>query len=163
MSEQEYSFQIISYGRNEDCRILEACFKSWFKDPKTLNFVDPRMPFPFQFKKWISLSYDSPDITTMVIKEKGWIIGYLSMRFNASTGNCHLFHLFIDPDHRRNGLAEKLIQRLEDHGKNLGVKSFSLFVMPKNRPAKKLYEKLDYTEAGQDERDSFKYVKRIAS
>ncbi len=163
MSEQEYSFQTISYDRNEDCRILEVCLKSWFKDPKILNFIDPKMPYPFQFKKWISLSYDSPGVTTMVIKEKGWIIGYLSMRFNANTGNCHLFHLFIDPDHRRKGLAEKLIQKLENHGKNLGVKSFSLFLMPKNGPAKKLYEKLNYTETGQTEKDSFKYVKIIAS
>jgi len=45
-------------------------------------------------------------------------------------------------------LAEKLVNTLENLGKDLGAKTFSLFVQPKNDAAKKLYEKLGYEEIG---------------
>lgn len=161
MNEPKYTLEEISYSRKEDCRILEAVLKNWFKDPKTLNFVDPRMTFPFQFKKWVTLSYQTRETTTLVIKEDTWIIGYLSMRFQDQIRTGHLFHLFIDPDHRHKGLGEKLIQAMEEHGKQLGAKLFSLFVLPKNIAAKNLYEKLGYSESGLSGIGSLKMKKPI--
>jgi len=148
MTEQEYTLEEISYSRKEDCRIIEAVLKNWFKDPKALNFVSPSLPFPFRFKKWFMVSYamHRDEIKTLVIKLDNWIVGHLSMRL--LNNNAHLFHLFIDPKHRKKGLAEKLVNTLENLGKDLGAKTFSLFVQPKNDAAKKLYEKLGYEEIG---------------
>ena len=46
----------ISYHNKKDARILEAVLTNWFKDPKELNLTDPKMSYPFNFKKWITLT-----------------------------------------------------------------------------------------------------------
>ena len=160
MSEQEYTLEEISYSRKEDCRIMEAVLKNWFQSPKTLNFVSPSLSFPFKFKKWVSNSY--ADIvnktTTIVFKLDDWIIGHISMR--VSEDNAHLFHLFIAPSNRKCGLATKLVNAIENQGKILGCKTFSLNVVPKNNIAKKLYEKLGYKEIPRSESHSIKMEKK---
>ena len=160
MSEQEYTLEEISYSRKEDCRIMEAVLKNWFQSPKTLNFVSPSLSFPFKFKKWVSNSY--ADIvnktTTIILKEDDWIIGHISMR--VIEDNAHLFHLFIAPSHRKCGLATKLVNAIENQGKNLGCKTFSLNIVPKNDIAKKLYEKLGYKKTHQSESHSIKMEKK---
>jgi len=149
MSEQEYTLEEISYSRKEDCRIMEAVLKNWFQSPKALNFVSPNLSFPFKFKNWVSVNYaDMVDkITTIVLKQDDWIIGHISMR--VIEDNAHLFHLFIAPSNRKCGLATKLVNTIENQGKILGCKTFSINVIPKNNFAKKLYEKLGYKETQQ--------------
>ena len=160
MSEQEYTLEEISYSRKEDCRIMEAVLKNWFQSPKALNFVSPNLSFPFKFKKWVSVSYaDIVDkTTTIVLKQDDWIIGHISMRIIED--NAHLFHLFIAPSNRKCGLATKLVNAIENQGKNLGCKTFSLNIVPKNNIAKKLYEKLGYKETQRSESHSIKMEKK---
>jgi RimJ/RimL family protein N-acetyltransferase len=160
MSEQEYTLEEISYSRKEDCRIMEAVLKNWFQSPKTLNFVSPSLSFPFKFKKWVSNSY--ADIvnktTTIILKEDDWIIGHISMR--VSEDNAHLFHLFIAPSNRKCGLATKLVNAIENQGKILGCKTFSINVVPKNNIAKYIYEKLGYKETQQSQSKWIKMEKK---
>ena len=160
MAEQEYTLEEISYSRKEDCRIMEAVLNNWFQSPKTLNFVSPSLSFPFKFKKWVSNSY--ADIvnktTTIILKEGDWIIGHISMR--VIEDNAHLFHLYIAPSNRKCGLATKLVNAIENQGKNLECKTFSLNVVPKNNIAKKLYEKLGYKEIPRSESHSIKMEKK---
>ena len=160
MSEQEYTLEEISYSRKEDCRIMEAVLKNWFQSPKALNFVSPNLTFPFKFKKWVSVSYAEmvEKITTIVLKQDDWIIGHISMK--VIEDNAHLFHLFIAPSHRKCGLATKLVNAIENQGKNLGCKTFSLNIVPKNDIAKKLYEKLGYKETQRSESHSIKMEKK---
>ncbi|MBT3517950.1 MAG: GNAT family N-acetyltransferase [Candidatus Marinimicrobia bacterium] len=161
MTKQEYTLEEISYSRKEDRRILEAVLKSWFKDPKSLNFVSPSVPFPFKFKKWLAVSYqiDLDSITTLVLKKDNWIVGHISMRLKEKKG--HLFHLFIDKAHRKKGLAQNLVKTLEDHGKEKDANTFSLFVVPKNEAAKKLYEKMGYQETDRSNNGSIKLEKLV--
>ena len=160
MSEREYTLEEISYSRKEDCRIMEAVLKNWFQSPKALNFVSPNLSFPFKFKKWVSVSYAEmvEKITTIVLKQDDWIIGHISMK--VIEDNAHLFHLFIAPSHRKCGLATKLVNAIENQGKNLGCKTFSLNIVPKNDIAKKLYEKLGYKETQRSESHSIKMEKK---
>jgi len=160
MSEQEYTLEEISYSRKEDCRIMEAVLKNWFQSPTALNFVSPNLSFPFKFKKWVSVSYAEmvEKITTIVLKQDDWIIGHISMK--VIEDNAHLFHLFIAPSHRKCGLATKLVNAIENQGKNLGCKTFSLNIVPKNDIAKKLYEKLGYKETQRSESHSIKMEKK---
>ncbi|MBT3179612.1 MAG: GNAT family N-acetyltransferase [Candidatus Marinimicrobia bacterium] len=161
MNIQEYTLDEISYLRKEDCRIMEAVLRSWFRNPKTLNYVDPRISFPFNLKKWKSVSYklDMDSTKTFVIKDADWIIGHISIRVKESTG--HLFHLFIDPKYRQNGLAKKLVDATENHGKKNGCKTFILNVVKKNIEAINLYEKLGYVEVNEPEKKSLKMTKVI--
>jgi len=160
MSEQEYTLEEISYSRKEDCRIMEAVLKNWFQSPKALNFVSPNLSFPFKFKKWVSVNYAEmvDKITTIVLKQDDWIIGHISMR--VIEDNAHLFHLFIAPSNRKCGLATKLVNTIENQGKILGCKTFSINVIPKNNFAKKLYEKLGYKETQQSKSKWIKMEKK---
>ena len=161
MIEQEYTLEEFSYSRKEDYRIIDAVFKSWFKNPKTLNYTDPRMSFPFNFKKWIAVSYTSHmgKTTTMVLKHRDWIIGHLSMRLEGN--NAHIFHLFIDPVYRNKGLATKMVHEMEHHGHELGALHFTLNVVKKNKAAIRLYQKLGYEEYGQSSTEYIKMNKTI--
>tara|TARA_A100001037_G_C15147969_1_gene637370 strand:- start:909 stop:1397 length:489 start_codon:yes stop_codon:yes gene_type:complete len=161
MTDLEYTLEEISYSRKEDSRILEAVLKNWFKDPKSLNFVDPRMSFPFQFKEWLKLSYQTEQTITTILKKDLWIIGYLSMHLRLERKNCYLFHLFIDPQFRNKGLAQRITKEMETYGKQLGAQSFSIFLVPKNVPAKNLYSKLGYEERGQSINGLIKLHKKI--
>ena len=160
MDEGEYTLEEISYSRKEDCRIMEAVLKNWFQSPKALNFVSPNLTFPFKFKKWVSVPYAEmvEKITTIVLKQDDWIIGHISMK--VIEDNAHLFHLFIAPSHRKCGLATKSVNAIENQGKNLGCKTFSLNIVPKNDIAKKLYEKLGYKETQRSESHSIKMEKK---
>jgi len=150
----------VSYTHPKDARILEAVLVKWFQNPKDLNLTSPNMSYPFKFKKWVSNSY--ADIvnktTTIILKEDDWIIGHISMR--VIEDNAHLFHLFIAPSNRKSGLATKLVNAIENQGKNLGCKTFSLNIVPKNDIAKKLYEKLGYKEIPRSESHSIKMEKK---
>ena len=86
-------------------------------------------------------------------------MGHISLHFDEIKKNAHLFHLFIDPGYRRQGLAQKMITVVEDHGSKLGAVSFSLFVLPKNEPARILYEKRGYQEDGLGRTGGIKYSK----
>ena len=55
-------------------------------------------------------------------------------------------HIFIDDNYRRKGLATKTIQYLETLARERKMKILSFIVMPKNKPAIKLYEKLGFEE-----------------
>ena len=156
MIEQEYTLEEISYSLKEDSRIMESVLSGWFNNPKTLNFVSPSLSYPFQFKKWIAVSYAShmDQTTTTVLKHRDWIIGHLSMRLEGT--NAHIFHLFIDPVYRNKGLATKMIHEMERHGHELGAHHFTLNVVKKNKAAISLYQKLGYEKYGQS---STKYIK----
>jgi len=43
----------VTYNNKEDSRILESVLSNWFKNPKELNFIEPRLQYPFNYKKWI--------------------------------------------------------------------------------------------------------------
>jgi GNAT superfamily N-acetyltransferase len=97
-------------------------------------------------------------ITTIVLKQDDWIIGHISMR--VSEDNAHLFHLFIAPSNRKCGLATKLVNAIENQGKILGCKTFSINVVPKNNIAKYIYEKLGYKETQQSQSKWIKMEKK---
>ena len=159
MNDLQYSIEEVSYWDREDRRILKTCLSNWFHSPKILNFVAPSMTFPFAFSTWVNYYRKLSGITTFVVKHTGWIVGHISLHFDKTTKIAHLFHLFVDPEYRRRGLAQKMITAMEDHGSNLGTVSFSLFVVPKNQPARILYEKIGYQEDGLGRTGGIKYSK----
>ena len=96
MSKTVVSISEITYYKKEDIRILSACLSNWFTDPKILHFASPNMTYPFNIKKWISLSYKEKNIKTIIIKVDNWIVGHLSIKYEEDKSLAHLFHLIID-------------------------------------------------------------------
>jgi len=136
----------VSYKNTKDIRILEATLANWFKNPKELNLIEPRMKYPFNFKKWVTLTYNNSDIKSFVLKENKWIVGIGNIIFNEDNKRAHALHIFIDEKYRRKGLATKMLQHLESLARDKRMSILTLRVMPKNEPAINLYEKMGFEE-----------------
>ncbi|MBC8346314.1 MAG: GNAT family N-acetyltransferase [Candidatus Marinimicrobia bacterium] len=134
----------VSYAHQKDARILEAVLVKWFQNPKELNLTSPNMPYPFRFKKWVSMNYSTQNIDSFVIKFDDWIVGIGNLKIMSEAKRAHAFHIFIDKKYRHQGLGEKIMNYLESLGKKEKMESITLWVMPKNEPAIKLYEKLGF-------------------
>ena len=144
MVDQEYTLEEISYSRKEDRRIMESVLKSWFTDPKTLNFVSPEFKYPFDFIRWTKLYYkdDISKITTIVLKHNNWVVGHLSIRIEEK--NSKIFHIFLNQEHRGKGLAIKMLKEIENYGKESGTKSIQASVQKNNRICLKLFTRSGY-------------------
>jgi len=144
MVDQEYTLEEISYSRKEDRRIMESVLKSWFTDPKTLNFVSPEFKYPFDFIRWTKLYYkdDISKITTLVLKQNNWVIGHVSIKIEEE--NSKIFHIFLNQEHRGKGLAIKMLNEIENYGKESGTKSIQASVQKNNRICLKLFTRSGY-------------------
>ena len=149
----------ISYHNKKDARILEAVLTNWFKDPKELNLTDPKMSYPFNFKKWITLTYANQEIHSFAIKSDDWIIGIGNLMIIPETKRAHALHIFIDPDYRQQGLTEKMVCHLESLARSEKMEFMTFRVMPKNKPAIKLYEKLGFEETVSSKRKGLLFEK----
>ena len=136
----------VNYNNTKDIRILETVLTNWFKNPKELNLVEPRMKYPFNFKKWVTLTYNNHDIKSFALKENKWIVGIGNIILNENNKWAHALHIFIDVKYRKKGLATKMLQHLESLARYKKMRILTLRVMPKNVPAKNLYEKIGFEE-----------------
>ena len=140
------SIEKVSYRNMKDVRILETVLSNWFKNPKELNLIEPRMNYPFKFKKWVALTYKNSDIESFVLKENKWIVGIGNIILNENNKWAHALHIFIDEKYRKKGLATKMLQHLESLARYKKMRILTLRVMPKNVPAKNLYKKMGFEE-----------------
>ena len=138
----------VSYAHIKDARILEAVLDKWFQNPKDLNLTSPNMSYPFKFKKWVSTYYTQDPIDSFVIKSDDWIVGIGSIKISSETKRGHIFHIFIDKEYRNQGFGRKTMDNLESFAKKEKMEFLTLRVMPKNKPAIKLYEKLEFINVG---------------
>ena len=164
MKEPKISISTITYYKKEDIRILNACLSDWLSDPKILHFTSPNMTYPFNLKKWISLSYKEKNIETIIIKVDNWIVGHLSIKYEEDKNSAHLFHLIIDQNQLRKGYAKKLILYAEKIlNDNNNIKKITLNVVKKNQIAKELYYSLGYEKINNKRTGNIKMVKNILS
>jgi len=164
MKKSKISISTMTYYKKEDIRILNACLSDWLSDPKILHFTSPNMPYPFNLKKWISLSYKEKDIETIIIKIDNWIVGHLSIKYEEDKNSAHLFHLIIDQNQLRKGYAKKLIlyaEQILNNDKN--IKKITLNVVKKNQVAKELYFSMGYEKINNKRTGNIKMVKNIYS
>ena len=149
----------ISYQNKKDARILATVLTNWFKDPKELNLTSPNTSYPFKFIKWVMLTDADQEIHSFVIKSEDWIIGMGNLKIIPDTKRAHAYHIFIDPNYRQQGLAEKLVRHLELLGRSEKMEVMTLRVVPKNKPAIKLYKKLGFKETVSSKRKCLLFEK----
>ena len=68
--ENGITIEQVSYENAEQARILKACLETWFQNPKDLNLVAPQMTYPFNFNRWIAVSYSKQNTNTFILKKE---------------------------------------------------------------------------------------------
>lgn len=79
---------------------------------------------------------------------------------DLNTGEFLVIHtLATDPDAFGKGVATQMVRYCIDHAKKAGYQALRVDVVPENFPARRLYEKLGFTFAG--EKDLLRNIKEI--
>ncbi|MGE0032193.1 MAG: GNAT family N-acetyltransferase [Steroidobacteraceae bacterium] len=118
---------------------------SWFPDELSCHtWGGPEFRFPFTeatFREDARLASLS---TWALVGNDGKLAGF--GQFYLRVGRCHLGRLAIAPDSRGRGLGATLVRGLcRQGGPALGVGTCSLFVVPENDRALRLYRRMGFS------------------
>ncbi len=84
--------------------------------------------------------------TWALVEDDGRLVAF--GQYYLRVGRCHLGRLAVAPALRGRGLGSTLVQELcQRGGAEFGVGSFSLFVLPGNERAVRLYQRLGFSAA----------------
>jgi ribosomal-protein-alanine N-acetyltransferase len=100
-----------------------------------------RLCFPSPWNRSIFLHelHHNPMAESWVLDREGRLLGYTSVWFRGD--ELKINNLVVDPAHRRQGLAERMLLALLEEGGGRGCARATLEVRLSNLPARKLYEK----------------------
>ena len=119
---------------------------SWFPDRRSCAvWASPAFPYPFTETTFLeNIRPELPSFS--LIGDEQELLGF--GQYYLRVGRCHLARLVIAPPHRSQGLGAFLVRGLCRRGcRKLGVEECSLFVLPDNPPALKLYRRIGFAEA----------------
>ena len=94
----------------------------------------------------IASELDNPLSLWLVAVDNGRTAGYVGSQ--SVLDGADMMNLAVDPEYRRQGIAENLVAALEKRLKEKGVTFLMLEVRASNEPAIRLYEKLGFFVAG---------------
>lgn len=106
--------------------------KLCFSDPWSVPMLEPELTNPLSL--WL------------VALDGEQVIGYLGSQSVLDASD--MMNIAVHPDHRRQGIAEKLIDALIVQLSNIDVRCLALEVRASNGPAICLYEKLGFRQVG---------------
>ena len=105
-----------------------------------LCFADPWS------EKSVASELANPLSLWLVALEKEQVTGYIGSQ--TVLDETDMMNVAVHPDHRRAGIAEKLVTELVCRLKEKGSCALLLEVRASNEAAKKLYEKLGFVQVG---------------
>ena len=91
-------------------------------------------------------SFKSSSFCCLVAEEGGQVIG--SVTFQEAADEVHIANLAVRQGYRRQGVAMSLIERLIALAEEKGMRGLTLEVRASNAPARSLYGKMGFFEAG---------------
>lgn len=103
-----------------------------FRDPWSERSIASEISNPLSF--WLVAVVDDT------------VVGYIGSQTVMDESD--MMNVAVHPDHRREGIGEALVEALSAALKSRGSCSLTLEVRASNEPAKALYEKLGFAEAG---------------
>ena len=143
MVRKEYTLEEISYSQKAHRYVMESVLNKWFAMPQVLNFVEPKINFPFKFKNWLSIYSENKNKTTiLILRHNHWIIGYVSVVIDNIEGT--ILHLYIDSKYRRQGFGSILLTEIENYSRESGVNTIQLRTQKKNKISLDFFKKLKY-------------------
>ena len=105
-------------------------------------------------KKSIKLFLDKNPNTCFVAKNGKEIVGTIMAGNDGRRG--HIFHLMVKPEHRKNGLGKKLLEKTEKALKKEGIGKIFLVAFKNNKIGNKFWE-----DNGYKARNDLNYRDRI--
>jgi ribosomal-protein-alanine N-acetyltransferase len=101
-------------------------------------------------KKQIARLLTEYDSISLVAKQNDKIEGFIITTINVGrkTMNGHILTLDVSPNHRREGIGQRLLQEIEEILKRKNVETCHLEVREDNTSAIGLYEKMGYRKIG---------------
>jgi GNAT superfamily N-acetyltransferase len=120
--------------------------------PRTIELVEKRLG------KSLTKRYAIGDVfapwstwdTGWVADDDGAIVGFAGVEYEAWHRRLVLWHLYVQPTHRRGGVGRALLAKAEAHGRELGAKRMWLETSNVNLPGIAAYERLGYRLCGAD-------------
>lgn len=126
----------------DETRLAELM--SWFPDEGACRiWGGPGFRFPFTPATFRQDAKVDSLATWSLVDSDASFVGF--GQYYLRVGRCHLGRLAITPAMRGHGIGSKLVHELCRKGAaELGIDSFSLFVMPGNERALRLYARLGF-------------------
>ena len=119
---------------------MNRCHVSQVAELEKICFGDPWSENSIAYELTNPLSY------WLVAEEDGVVLGYIGSQ--SVMDEADMMNVAVHPEHRRRGVAQELVQRLVTGLKEKEVHSLTLEVRASNEPAKALYGKLGFVQAG---------------
>ena len=92
----------INIHREKNLKLIEKILKNWFTNPKYLNFSEPQVKYPFNFKKWIKKFYQIDRYQGFFLIKKDWIISFIVIEY-ISLKNIEIKHTSCKPGYKEKG------------------------------------------------------------
>lgn len=119
---------------------MQLCHVSQVAELEKLCFRDPwsKNSIASELKNTLAL--------WLVATEGAYVAGYVGSQ--TVMGETDMMNIAVHPDFRRQGIAEMLVDSLVAQLHKQGSNCLTLEVRASNEPAKKLYEKLGFSQIG---------------
>jgi len=88
--------------------------------------------------------------TTAWVAVADRIIGFAAVEYEAWHARLNLWHIYVAPERRREGIGRALLARVEAHGRERGARRVWLETSNVNVPGIAAYARLGYTLCGVD-------------
>ena len=127
---------------------------------------------PYRFSRtYLRELVESEASATWIAEQDGEIAGFAVAEWdqNATAPEAYIQTIEVAPEHRRLGIGNELLRRVEDSAQAAGASSIWLHVDSENSPAIKLYEADGYSREGREEhyyarsRDALIYRKPLTN
>lgn len=129
---------------------LEQTYRSLFPEQASFPHLGQTVDSYFSWRSplwWVSPDSVAEPGTDRQELQKPIAGLWLGNAIDQVTGDRHghIFMLYVDPAHRRKGVATALLQQAQQWGQHRGDKRLGLQVFTHNHEAIALYEKLGFT------------------
>jgi ribosomal-protein-alanine N-acetyltransferase len=109
-----------------------------------------RTPGDMLEQKDLKAQVSAPKTKIIVAKDGDKIIGYciIDMAYKGELGHAHITNIAVDPSSQRHGVGTALIKQTITDAAKQNCNYLTLYVRSSNEPAKGLYYKMGFGEAG---------------
>lgn len=104
----------------------------------------------------------------LVAERDDEVVGFAHATWNASEGAAYILRLYIDPEHRKQGLGRELLERTCDQLAEYDVDRIHAMVLAENDPGNAFYQKFGFeradesrTQIGEESYQENRYVLEV--